>query len=29
MAQSFDKIPEIEVPPVLKTWKMCLLKDCS
>ena len=25
MAPSFGKIPEMEVPPVLKTWKMCLL----
>ena len=26
MGPSFGKIPEIEVPPVLKTWKMCLLR---
>ena len=24
---SFGKIPEIKVPPVLMTWKMCLLND--
>ena len=27
MGPSFGKIPEIEVPPVLKTWKMCLLRS--
>ena len=26
MGPSFDKIPEIELPPVLMTWKICLLK---
>ena len=26
MQPSFDKIPEIELPPVLMTWKICLLK---
>ena len=26
MGSSFDKIPEIELPPVLMTWKICLLK---
>ena len=25
MGPSFDKIPEIELPPVLMTWKICLL----
>ena len=27
MGPSFDKIQEIEVPPVLMTWKICLLKE--
>ena len=26
MGPSFDKIQEIEVPPVLEPWKICLLK---
>ena len=25
MGPSFDKIPEIVLPPVLMTWKICLL----
>ena len=27
MGLSFGKIPEIEVPPVLMTWKICLLSQ--
>ena len=27
MGRNFGKIPEIEVPPVFTTWKMCLLID--
>ena len=26
MGPSFNKIPEIELPPVLMTWKICLLR---
>ena len=26
MGPSFDKIPEIVLPPVLMTWKICLLR---
>ena len=29
MGPSFDKIPEIELPPVLMTWKICLLKTAK